>query len=750
MTLNDDQFHEWGKKFSYLSDMKSISLFAIAGILFFCSCRKQAGLKQNDISTPFEWQYADPESQGMSAVKLSALVQDLSSKGTRKLLIIRNDKIVCEWFAPGFEDSVSGHYTASLAKAIVGGMSLIAAIQDGYILPDEPACNYIPSWKVHPVKSKITIRQLATHTSGMEDSEVSETEGKQMLAKGLHRHMDLPGWKGQFWRQEPDPFLVSRDSAMIISTPGTRFIYSNPGIAMMTFAVTASLKKSSYRNIRTYLKERIYDPVGIKENEYTLGYGKTFELDGISLVPSWGGANFTAGAVARIGRLMLRKGNWDGTRLIDSALVEEAIQYKGTGLPALPCIGDEPDPDSRTTLNPVPATTLGWYSNYDGVWKYVPRDAFAGAGAENQLLLVVPSLDLIIVRFGADLFDHSAGEGFWLGAEKYLFNPVIEAVEEPPYPESDLISHLEFAPLDSVIQLAEGSDNWPLTWGEDGDLYTAYGDGNGFLPGTEIKLSLGLARISGNPPGIKGINLRSPGAERVGEGKFGPKASGMLMVKGTLYMLIRNLQNARLAWSDDHGESWEWADWQFGEGFGCPTFLNYGKNYEDAKDQYVYIYSPDGDNAYDSFDNMMLARVPVKKIKNWKSYEYFAGFERNKPVWTEDLKKRRPVFVNPGKCYRSGITYNNGLKRYIWCQIIQVPSAEMMQGPRFRGGIGIYESPHPWGPWKTVYYTMNWDTGPGETASLPVKWMSRNGKNCYLVFSGNDHFSVRKVMFHTY
>lgn len=64
---------------------------------------------------------------------------------------------------------------------------------------------------------------------------------------------------------------------------------------------------------------------------------------------------------------------------------------------------------------------------------------------------------------------------------------------------------------------------------------------------------------------------------------------------------------------------------------------------------------------------------------------------------------------------------------------------------RFGGGFGIYEAPEPWGPWRTVYFTTEWDTGPGETGTFPTKWMSGDGKTCYLVFSGNDCFSVRRL-----
>ena len=97
----------------------------------------------------------------------------------------------------------------------------------------------------------------------------------------------------------------------------------------------------------------------------------------------------------------------------------------------------------------------------------------------------------------------------------------------------------------------------------------------------------------------------------------------------------------------------------------------------------------------------------------------------------------------PARCYRSGISYNAGLKRYLWCQILPVQHGQ--RGPRFQGGFGIYEAPEPWGPWHTVFYTENWDVGPGETSSFPTKWMSPDGRTCHLVFSGDDCFSVRRA-----
>ena len=81
------------------------------------------------------------------------------------------------------------------------------------------------------------------------------------------------------------------------------------------------------------------------------------------------------------------------------------------------------------------------------MWPSLPRDAFAGAGAGNQILLVVPCRDLIVVRNGATIGDPAQGEGFWGGVAKHLFEPLMDAfvdrlpgdADAAPYPPSPVI-----------------------------------------------------------------------------------------------------------------------------------------------------------------------------------------------------------------------------------------------------------------------------------------------------------------------
>jgi len=325
-------------------------------------------------------------------------------------------------------------------------------------------------------------------------------------------------------------------------------------------------------------------------------------------------------------------------------------------------------------------------------------------------------------------------------SEQNLSSAAGRITRAAPYPPSAVIKGIDWAPPETIIRRAPGSDNWPMTWADDDTLYTAYGDGHGFEPLLAEKLSLGLARVIGSPAEFAGSNLRAVSLESKGDGQAGTKASGILMVDGVLYLWARNVGNSRLAWSADRGQSWTWSDWKFTASFGAPTFLNFGKNYSGARDGYVYIYSHDSDTAYTPADRMVMARVAKDRIRERNSYEFFKTLDNNnRPLWTKDVSERGAVFTFPGGCYRSGISYNAGLKRYLWSQTLPGSDA------RFKGGFGIYDASEPWGPWTTVFFSEEWDVGPGETSSFPTKWMSADGLTLHLVFSGQDSFSVRRA-----
>ena len=628
-------------------------------------------------------------------------------------MIIHRGHVVRRW------GDQKRRYDIKSATKSFGATMLGVAFKDGKMELHAPARRYHPTFGVPPEDNEktgwldeVSLFHLATQTAGFEK-------------------------RGGYEK--------------ILFKPGTQWHYSDGGPNWLADCIT----RQYGRDLEDVMFERVFAPLGItrddlrwRNNQY-----REHEIDGIPRREFGAGIHCNVEALSRLGYLYLHNGRWQTQQILSEDFVRMASRPLDSlvGLP-------EWSPDAHG--NASDHYSLLWWNNADGMLGEVPRDAYWAWGLYDSLIVVIPSLRTVVVRGGArgKTLPRKEGENHY-AVLKPLLGPIVAAVnqqadersaktvsprENPPYPMSEVISGIEWSPKEEIIRLAKGSDNWPMTWADDGHLYSAYGDGWGFEPMVEKKLSLGLVRVEGTPPDIKGANIRSPDAERIGQGKNGEKASGMLMVDGVLYMFVRNAGNSQLGWSDDHGKTWTWADWKFTTSFGCPTFLNFGQDYAGARDEFVYVYSHDSDSAYEPADRMVLARAGKSKLTSRDAYEFFERLDAdNKPVWTTDVQRRGSVFDHPVSCYRGGVSYNSELKRYLWCQIL--PESNHPQGQRFQGGFGVYEAPEPWGPWRTVYFTRDWDVGPGETSSFPTKWMSDDGQTVHLVFSGDDCFSVRKA-----
>ena len=341
----------------------------------------------------FDWRSAAPEDQALSTAKLDEFRDHLAGRATKAFLLVRNDRIVYEWYAAG-HSATKKHYTASMAKALVGGMAVAVAITDGKLTLDDSAAKFIPAWRGDPLKAKITLRHLGSHTSGLDDAEANKLP-----------HEQLTGWQGDFWKQLPPPrdsFTLSRDVTPVVFPPGERILYSNPGIAMLAFATTAALQDAPEKDLRTLLRDRIMRPIGVSDDDWSVGYGKTVNVEGLPLVGSWGGGGYTARATARVARLMLREGDWDGRRLITREAVRAVTSDAG-----LPGSG-----------------AIGWWSNNEGAVSGMPRDAYWGSGAQHQIVLVIPSLKLIAVRNGGAL----ASSGYDNARDAFFFQPLLKAI----------------------------------------------------------------------------------------------------------------------------------------------------------------------------------------------------------------------------------------------------------------------------------------------------------------------------------
>lgn len=331
-----------------------------------------------------------------------------------------------------------------------------------------------------------------------------------------------------------------------------------------------------------------------------------------------------------------------------------------------------------------------------------------------------------------------------------------------PYPMSRVIESItwDFADL---VRLAPGSDLWPITWGADDNLYTSWGDGVGFgaIDFKEqwgpSRASLGFSRIEGPPSNFEASNVWG-GKNAENPAKFTGKASGMLAANSILYAWANAPQRPnvpmRLLWSTDRGRSWNMGDWRFGESDTLRdiSFLNFGKNYQGARDNYVYSYALERGGSSDPVDlfftEIHLLRVPKvhSSMIDRTAYEFFAGLEdKGSPIWTRNIAERRAVFRDPNGVGIPSVVYSPGIERYI---------LTTAHGPNADGvrKLGVFDAPEPWGPWTTVEYNDDWGgfTGYWLGYYIPTKtpgWMSPDGLTIHLVFSGQrelDSFNLVK------
>lgn len=384
-------------------------------------------------------------------------------------------------------------------------------------------------------------------------------------------------------------------------------------------------------------------------------------------------------------------------------------------------------PPGRMDLHPD--MTFDWLPQADGCQRYLLKKKDAGVPNDKHVEKVLNGL---LVRAPAVAQTSASG------------------LNRPPVPPSPVIAGIEWAPRETIRREAKDGDNWPVTWAADDALYTTWGDGTGFKPRVEKKLSLGFARVTGGPEDFHGQNLRSA-QEQLGQGRSGKKGWGILAVgqRICLWLGHANLKGgaSQLAWSDDNGATWVFADWKFEE-FGLPGFINFGRAYAGARDDFVYAYSHDGPLADTPADRFVLMRAKKDRLAEQSAWEFLVSVDEKtgEPEWSSDIGRRGAVFSNRDSCLRSAITYCAPLKRYLWWQHIPLPAGTGDRGDtRFEGGFAVYDAPEPWGPWTVAFHTPKWDVGPGEHGDFPSKWMSADGLTLHLVFSGDDAFSVRQA-----
>ena len=152
-------------------------------------------------------------------------------------------------------------------------------------------------------------------------------------------------------------------SAPLLTTPGERFEYSNGSTYMLGRAVAAVAGE----NLRDFLMPRLFLPLGILNPLWAeCRAGHTWSAFGLHL---------RTDELARLGRLLLQRGQWHGEQLVPAGWVDAMHAH---WVPTLR--DDEPE-----------AAGYGFQ-----VWECTPRGAWRADGNRGQFVVVLPEQDAVV------------------------------------------------------------------------------------------------------------------------------------------------------------------------------------------------------------------------------------------------------------------------------------------------------------------------------------------------------------------
>jgi len=223
----------------------------------------------------------------------------LYRSSTTAYLIIRNDTIVFEQYYRGYDRSKISTFfsvTKSVTSLLVG-----IAIDEGYIKSiQDSVIHYIPEFKKgDPRFKKLTIEHLLNMQAGLHFNENYSNPFNHMAQLFYGRNS-----------------LGSLKKLKFEHNPGERYEYNSATTAILGIVLERAVK----RPYAEYLEEKVWKPLGME-------YDASLSLDDKKhrVAKSYQGLSATAIDLAKIGRLYLNGGNWNGKQIVSKEWVERSI-----------------------------------------------------------------------------------------------------------------------------------------------------------------------------------------------------------------------------------------------------------------------------------------------------------------------------------------------------------------------------------------------------------------------------------------
>lgn len=303
---------------------------------------------------------AKPSQEAMDQSAVNAAILYAQTHLRASVQIFRNDCKIGQGLLDPVTDQVPMELFSS-TKSVISILTGIAYDQHKLKL-DDPIGAYLPKNWGDAAHRAITIRNLLTETSGLDESILSE-----FVTVGL------------------DPNVAQEALAQPLThRPGTHFEYSQRTPDLLAYVVQRAVGK----DLQAYAQKYLFGPVGIPKSSYvwlrdrarnTYGYANLF-------MPP---VNF-----AKLGLLMQHGGVWGGKRLLSTAYISKLrTPTKTNG-----CYGYlfwVNGGKTCTSANIPAAQTVNGQ-----LIGSAPKDLFAMVGALQQNNFIIPSLHMTVTWTG--------------------------------------------------------------------------------------------------------------------------------------------------------------------------------------------------------------------------------------------------------------------------------------------------------------------------------------------------------------
>ncbi|MGF1924279.1 MAG: serine hydrolase domain-containing protein [Bacteroidia bacterium] len=370
-------------------------LFTMITLVFCSSCTVVRSLRwwQPDLADSSKFNYADIGSSALP-FKFTHTVAEkkylnlkrnldsmLSQSNTNAFLVIKNDSIIYEYFADHI-DAQTLHPSFSVAKSYIGTLMGMAIDKGIVASANELVIKYLPELEKNDDRfQRLTIQNVLDMRSGVDFDEDKETPfaGIAKLYYGSSLNKQVLNLKMK-------------------NEPGEVFEYQSINTQMLAMI----LERASGQKITTLLTNFLWKPLGAES-------GAIWSLDDQKTAKAFCCLNATANDFAKLGRLYLKKGNWEGSQLLSKKWVNETTNpdslskmgYKNQWWACnnVSYFKDSISADQklkRLKLNlPIKRATNGRY-----YFRQISND-FRAEGILGQIVYVNPTNNVIIVRLGS-------------------------------------------------------------------------------------------------------------------------------------------------------------------------------------------------------------------------------------------------------------------------------------------------------------------------------------------------------------